>query len=345
MRSAVVLGGGAADEELAGLRPVTTGPRREFLEIAKAVDGDGISYAAGCRQFGRPFAKLFASKPKLGSVAYAALAASRYDRLYTEGEGIGLPLAVALRARGWKGKIVSVFHNMSSRTKQRLLRIAGHDMFAAIIVVAGQQKDILLRECGLPADKVHSIFNWVDDKFFTPASAKPPENHVFMACGAENRDYGTLVEAARRVDVQFEVYGHGWMTDNVRVENVELNNLTWRPKVPYEGLRDAYAACTGVVVPLNDTCYGAGVTGIVEAMACGKPVIVSASHGIKNYLAAIDPEYVVPVGDAAALAGAITLLAGDEARRRKVGQQNRRLAETMASMDGYVSLVKRLMLQ
>ncbi|MGJ7522954.1 glycosyltransferase [Variovorax sp. LT1P1] len=338
MRCAIVLGEGKYEDEFAGYSG-EPGPRLEFIEIAKALDADVISYCSAAASRGAPFTSLFGRYKKVGSAMNAAMLAANYDRLYVTAEGVGLPLAILLKARRWKGKIACVFHNMSWPTKKRVMAWLGHEMFCALITVNRRQAEILTAECGMPTAKVIPVFNWVDDKFFSPHHvAKSVSMPFVMACGAENRDYDTLARAADRIKVNVAVYGHGFLAENRKAKN-SSPNLNYMARVSYPELRDAYSACSIVVVPLNDVAYAAGVTGIVEGMAAGRPMIVTASRGIEEYIAAFDPVTVVRPGDDQGMALAIDRLQHDESMRQRLGQQNRLLAEEKCSVDKYAAMV------
>ena len=337
MRCAVVIGRGKYADELSvfGSHP---GPRQEFIRIAQLSDADVHSYSSASAKKGEIFTRLFSSRPLLGSVAHFASIAGNYDRCYVTGEDIGLPLALALTLRRWKGQVVCVTHNMTPK-KIRFLKILGHRLFSQFVVVSQRQRDILVQQCLIPENKVRAVFNWVDDKFFLPAKS-PARNTrpVFMSCGLENRDYGTLVRAARKVDADFKIYGHGFFgSSNERPK--ECPNVEWMPRVSFDELRNAYAACDAVILPINNVDYAAGVTGMVEAMSMGKPVIVSGSRGLKEYLQIYAPRIDVPPGDANALAEAAMRIIRDPESLRAYGRSNREWVLANCALDNYAESI------
>jgi glycosyltransferase involved in cell wall biosynthesis len=112
------------------------------------------------------------------------------------------------------------------------------------------------------------------------------------------------------------------------------------PRVPFDELRGAYASAKAVIVPLNDVEYAAGVTGLVEAFAMGKPVIVSDSRGLSDYLRH-GPGAVVPPGDVDALADAMARI--DETDLAAVGAANRRWVVENCALDTYAAGIVRIM--
>jgi glycosyltransferase involved in cell wall biosynthesis len=66
---------------------------------------------------------------------------------------------------------------------------------------------------------------------------------------------------------------------------------------------------------------------VVEAMACGRPVVVSRSGGVAELVRDDENALGFRPGDAAAMSGCIERLAGDAGLRRQLGIQARRWAE------------------
>src|SRR5262249_17438490 len=72
---------------------------------------------------------------------------------------------------------------------------------------------------------------------------------------------------------------------------------------------------------------------IVEAMACGKPVIVSQAGGAAELFTPDQDAIGFPPGNVAALAAAITRLANDPEERRRVGKNARQTACSQFNRD------------
>jgi glycosyltransferase involved in cell wall biosynthesis len=89
------------------------------------------------------------------------------------------------------------------------------------------------------------------------------------------------------------------------------------------------------LVPLNSVLYAAGVTGIPEAMACSKAIIVSISPGIRDYIEDGVGGYLAPPNDPEALAKAILKLWQSPDLAAAMGIRNReclQLIEIMAKL-------------
>jgi glycosyltransferase involved in cell wall biosynthesis len=98
----------------------------------------------------------------------------------------------------------------------------------------------------------------------------------------------------------------------------------------YRELRDLYSRASVVVVPLVETDFQAGVTTVLEAMAMGKAVIVSATKGQSGVVHDGLTGITVSPGDAAELGDAVRYLLENPAERRRLGWSARE-----AIVDGY----------
>ncbi|RUO99388.1 glycosyltransferase family 4 protein [Hyphomicrobium sp.] len=339
MNFAVLLAKGKFVDELAGFRR-EDGPRKEFVEIATALNADVSSYTSAAARRGSWFTRIFQSRPAWGSAADMALRIGRYKRVYVTGEEVGFRLALFLALRFSRERIVCVVHNFTPMWS-RVLRVMGHRPFAALITVCSTQRQALI-DAGIPPDKVINVANWIDDKYFSPTFSA--DGKSFVASGAENRDYATLEKAAAQVESDVFVFGHGFHVSGIAGEAADRNrpkNYHLMPRVPFDELRRYYAEARAIVVPVNDVSYAAGVTGLVEAMAMGKPVIVSRSRGISDYLDG-PLGYVVDVADPQGLAKAMRETE-QRADLKQIGERNREWAVQNCSLDGYVARIADIM--
>jgi glycosyltransferase involved in cell wall biosynthesis len=79
-------------------------------------------------------------------------------------------------------------------------------------------------------------------------------------------------------------------------------------------------------------------TTLIEAMSCGKPVVVTDAGGL-SYLVSPEGGKRVPVGDSVALSTALVDLLQSPEQRKAMGRHNRMVVERLMSWD---SVVKRL---
>jgi glycosyltransferase involved in cell wall biosynthesis len=197
---------------------------------------------------------------------------------------------------------------------------------------------------GLPAEKVRSLEYWCDHQFYRPQ--RSVQGDYILSVGRECRDYATLQAAAADLDYRLHIVASGWAPVDgfAATSAVESHrNITVGRGYSFRDLRDVYAGARFIVVPLKRVSYAAGITTIVEGMAMGKAVIVSASPGIVDYVKDGVSGRLVPVGDTAALRRAIIDLWEHPERAAAMGQYNRRWIEQAINTDRYVTRVAAMM--
>lgn len=172
-----------------------------------------------------------------------------------------------------------------------------------------------------------SVFPFgIDTCFWTPATDWADEPVVFAAGSDPQRDYATLAAATTsadlriltRLDVPLRAAG-----------NVELIRGSWHnAAVTDVALRELYRRARVVVVPLRDVWQPSGYSVTLQAMACGKPVVLSGIRGLwdPGVLKSGHDCILVPPGDPAALGAAIDALMADESLRARIGAAARRTA-------------------
>jgi glycosyltransferase involved in cell wall biosynthesis len=109
----------------------------------------------------------------------------------------------------------------------------------------------------------------------------------------------------------------------------DLAALAAMPGVQWLGrvadVREVWRRTAIAVLP---STYGEGVPkALIEAAACGRPIIATDLPGCREIVRHGETGLLVPPGDIAALAAALAALAGDPARRRAMGAAGRRLVE------------------
>lgn len=260
----------------------------------------------------------------------------QYEHIYCTGEDVAIPFGFLMKAARDFGRITAVIHNGGTPKRRVLLRLLKKRLFHKIICLSREQERILIEIIGFPKYKVQRLFQWLDHRFYDPEKAADKldmaaddleKNGYGLSVGQENRDYATLSQAVSGLPWQFRIVASGWSPDGLAMVGGVHNtgNATVEGSVlSYVELRQRYADARIVIVPLNNVTYAAGVTSICEAMSMGKPVIVSASPGVADYVQNGVSGFTVPIGDADALRKAIVTLWNDDELRHRMGAHNRK---------------------
>lgn len=183
----------------------------------------------------------------------------------------------------------------------------------------------------IPGAAVEVLGGAVDRKlFYLPANGtSPPKRKRILYVGRLVTEKGicTLIEAFRTQTTAAELVlaGEGPLLPKLR-QYVSTNGLSHKVKflgyVPSSSLRSVLLESSLLVMP-STWQEPLGLV-LLEAMACGVPVVASAVGGAPEVVADGVNGYLVPPGDADALAGAIDRVLGDAASYREMRENVRR---------------------
>lgn len=248
---------------------------------------------------------------------------SRAEAVLSDGEHLGIPLAIGLRVLGLRTPHLMIAHHVTTAKKAPCFRVLHADRrIDRLLVHSERQLRLARRRLGLPPGRVALVPYGVDTDFWRPMDGD--DEPLIVAPGREHRDHRVLAAAC------------GSLPLRVFVADASLHNpgarhapaAGWPPNCEHGsadpfGLRHLYSRSRVVVVPLIPTDFPAGVTSVLEAMAMARPVIVSGTRGLAGIVQDGSTGVVVPPGDAGALADAIRRLAADPRERRRLGSNAR----------------------
>lgn len=154
----------------------------------------------------------------------------------------------------------------------------------------------------------------------TELSRPASDNGRVFAGGNSLRDYDLLLEAAASISAPVDLATNA-LTERQRAgvpDNVRARRVASQV---YDELMLNSAV---VVVPLEPRRdRSAGQTTYVQAMARGKPVIVTDTPGVRDYIQDGHTGVIVPPRDPDALAAAIRALLDDPDERKRMGESAR----------------------
>ncbi|MGA9362884.1 MAG: glycosyltransferase family 4 protein [Bacteroidota bacterium] len=287
---------------------------------------------------------LYKSLPNsVSQVLEAFLVRGDYDAVISWAEHLGLPFAMLLKLTGSHVPHIAIFSWISKPKKAGMLRKV-HSHIDRLILMSTVQRDFALNVLHIPPSKV-ALLKWpVDQKFWRPMGC---EADMICSVGSEMRDYPTLVEAVRGMDVDCHIAA-GAQSDVVHPTIDAIwragplpQNVTVGKKSCTE-LRTLYARSRFVVIPLHPSETDHGTTSILEAMAMGKPVICSRTEGQVDVIQEGCTGVFVPPGDSHALRDAIHYLWGHPDEAEKMGKAGRKYIEENHSLDQFVENVKSI---
>lgn len=354
-----------------GIPPQADGPKKDYAAISERLGADLLDWSAARQTL---FLRLLCAV--IGVAVVQALLAfvrrRRYDVLLTDGEHIGIPLALLLKFAQSKKAHVTIGHRLSTSKKRpffRWLRVQTH--MSAVVLHSRFQYDLAIEQLGFTQDQLALLPYQVDPDFWRPLDV--PEERLVTSAGLEYRDYPTLFQAMEGLDVQLVVAAasHWSKRRNTALDAPRPSNVTVG-SFNYHELRHLFARAAIVAVPVDDVDFQAGVTTILEAMAMGKAVIVTHTYGQTDVIhdrrlvtrgnnedrdrpvgllhdfaeeegVPLEPNgFYVPPKDPEALHRAITFLLDHPEHRERLGAAGRRAVEQLMTVDQFAERIARV---
>jgi glycosyltransferase involved in cell wall biosynthesis len=263
-----------------------------------------------------------------------------YDAIFTNGENVGIPLALLLKVVRARPRHVTIGHRLSTGKKRLFFRnLSAHRQMDQIFVYAETQRAYAEEHLGIPAEKLSLIAFHADDRFYRPLKDVPVNPDQICSAGLEWRDYPTLIEAVAtlpELNVKLAA-ASPWSKHVNETERRPLPPNVDARRYDYHALRRLYAESRFVVVPLYQNDFQAWVTTLLEAMATGKAVIVTRTEGQTDVVLDGQNGLTVAPGDVAGWRQAIQRLREDDDLREKLGRNARQWVEKYATLDRWVA--------
>jgi glycosyltransferase involved in cell wall biosynthesis len=346
-------------------------PRKDWTILARTLDATVLDRSSVGRSIiGRLVSRFLGVS--IGQAWIACTQRHKHDLILTDGEHVGIPLALLLKLIGTKTRHVTIGHRLTAAKKRIFFRwFRVHTHIDRIAVHARRQLELAVAELGIPAGRIAFVPYCVDTDFWRPRPVA--EERLICSAGLEFRDYPVLMRAVDGLDAHVVIGAASHWSK--RQNSAAVDELPANVKVDsfdYHALRELYARAAIVVVPLTDVDFQAGITTILEAMAMGKPVIVTATAGQTDVVQdrrrgvrgmptrpisllerladqhGIDLEsngMYVPPDDPVALRRAIVYLLDHPAERARLGAAGRRMVEQLLTVDQFADRIRALVEQ
>ena len=261
--------------------------------------------------------------------------------------------------KAWAGGLAGRLARGATAVRNRWLRDA--DAFVAM----SRLIRVELQAASVPGERIRLLPHGVDTVRFHPPSPDEraalrgrlglPQGLLAVYSGRLLRGKGleTLVEALGVPSVPRDLHvvllgsGEGQALDATEGLRQRVAQRGLEARVVFAGRRDRVEdylrACDLFVFPSLFEALGIA---LVEAAACGLPAIASRTGGIVDVVDDAHSGLLVPPGDPAALAGALSALAGDAARRAAMGAAARAVAVSRFDerdvLEGYRALFREV---
>ncbi|MEO3474421.1 glycosyltransferase [Roseomonas sp. CAU 1739] len=190
----------------------------------------------------------------------------------------------------------------------------------AIILLCEAQRAAI--PAAIDAARIHVIPHGIDAGFFTPGPRAAGSGFRLLAVGHWLRDHPSAFAALSLVR-------RAGLDASLRIISPTPPagappGVTVESGLTDEALRQAYRDADALLLPLQDATAN---NAILEAMACGRPVVSTDVGGVAEMTAGA--ALLAPPRDARALADAVLGLAADPARAEALGRAARARAEAL----------------
>jgi glycosyltransferase involved in cell wall biosynthesis len=204
---------------------------------------------------------------------------------------------------------------------------------AADLVVADTEAhaEFLAGLAGIERSRVAVCMVGAEERIFTPGWDPDPQfRALFVGKLIPLHGLSTILAAARMVPgIRFRVVGSGQLQPLLDTAPPNVEHLAW---VDYERLPGELhrAGCALGVFGLSAKAARVIPNKAFQALACGTPLVTADTPAARELLRDGESALLVPPGDAAALAGAVSRLARDPALARQVADSGRRAYQETA---------------
>ena len=192
-----------------------------------------------------------------------------------------------------------------------------------VITTTKEDENYIVWRYGIDSRRIAVIPNWIDTRLFRPMDEVEKERGRIIFVGRLERQKNilALVKAVKTIpDVKLYIFGSGSLETEVRQEIEGFENIRLMGVIPHEKLPEELNKSEIFILP---SLYEGHPKTLLEAMACGLPVIGSDVEGIRGIIE--DGFNVVLCGlDSESIREKILLLASDRGLRERLGRAARR---------------------
>lgn len=251
----------------------------------------------------------------------------------------GTPVVVSCR-----GSQVSVApYNPARAELKRGLTLTFNKAAAVHCVSEATLRDAVA--LGLDPAKARIIRPAVDPQRFRPGPVRANPNGPFRVITVGNLNWTKAHEwallairqvADAGVDVRFDIIGDGQDRQRVLYTIHDLglqDRVRWLGKQPPDKVLECVRQADAFLL----SSHSEGISNaVLEAMACGVPIVTTDCGGMREAVTDGMEGFVVPLREAEAMAAALLKLAGDPELRRCMGTAARTRVERDFNLDGQI---------
>ncbi|MCB0177004.1 MAG: glycosyltransferase family 4 protein [Anaerolineae bacterium] len=225
-----------------------------------------------------------------------------------------------------QNRLVATFHLPPYGLNRVIQRDSHLRQLSAVVCVGRNQQEFFNKL--VDPDRVFFVPLGVDTDYFTPpASFEDRDPDLCLFVGSNYRDFPTfrgVIELVSYLRPQTRFLA---VTSAKAAEQIGSHpNLCVRSGIPEDEFRDLYRSASLMVMPLHEATAN---NAILEAMACGLPLVISDVGAIRDY---VNPESgaILPPHDSRCMANTVLGLLEAPSNRQQMSKHARENALQLA---------------
>jgi glycosyltransferase involved in cell wall biosynthesis len=231
---------------------------------------------------------------------------------------------------------IFTFHNVAGLTagglKKRLYEFAFKILNFTPVAICDFVKKTISEEYHLKPARIPCIYNGVDTGAFYPATRPQEQRPVeFINTGIlyHLKNHKLLIDAFAKAEMKHPFIRLTILGDGILRGELEQQIAAYglEKKVSILGITDDVAGFLNQadVYVMSSDLEGLPLS-VLEAMACGLPVITTEAGGVVDIVATGENGIITPVGDVDALSEAMAILIENDGLRKAFGEASRKRA-------------------
>jgi glycosyltransferase involved in cell wall biosynthesis len=227
----------------------------------------------------------------------------------TDGDNFAPALSWVSRIR--RTSFVATFH-LDERQFIERTHMIPEPFLDAAICVSNSQKLYVSRL--VKQNNIKFIPHGIDTRFFVPDISPKSEKSV-LCVGTHLRDFNTFARISRQVRIAFPKVVFRVIAPRIHLpRNVDFNGIEIICDISDVELRKYYQDATVVYLPLHDCTAN---NAVLEAQACGCPIVATRVGGIADYVSEEFTKLVEPGNDSEHVSSLTFFLLAPQETRNK----------------------------
>lgn len=271
-----------------------------------------------------------------------------YDVVYSACQTNTFLLALLRSLKLFHKPLVALIHHPFNNKFKESLFINGHDRLLCLSPT--------IMEPSRQSPSIHKKMDFIawgaDLPFYHSPSQAVPIAHsptlaelpMIVSAGKTERDHDTLVKACLALDCSLNIYCSAhtaphltMLSDRIAVHaSHSAHNV-----VSYQALLTAYRHAFAIAIPLTKTNNLAGLTSLLDAIAVGKPVVMTRNQHIELDIEKEGIGFWVEPGDVQGWQQAIAYLLAHPEEASAMGDRGRRLCQEKYNLDAFTNTLAR----